>query len=110
MGFICFLDFREGKHVDLMDYMLNGVIHEFRQDFKFNFIDVWSISSPVLDEFGGGFLQFCFCISFRVICILLQQLMNLEDSSGSEREFALDLWAIVICFPPIEADAVLEAL
>ena len=40
MGFICFLNFREGKHVDLMDYMLNGVVHELSQSFKFNFINV----------------------------------------------------------------------
>ena len=77
-----------------MDYMLNGMIHEFSQSFKFNFINVCGVAHPVRDEFGGGIHCLHLCVMVRVVCMLVQQLLYLEDLSGSKAELTLDFGAI----------------
>ena len=79
-----------------MDHMLNGMIHELSQSFKFNFIDVCRVAHPVLDEFGGGVCCLHLCVMVGVVCMLIQQLSYLEDLSGSKAELTLDFGAIIV--------------
>ena len=79
-----------------MDHVLDGMIHELSQSFKFNFVDVCRVAHPVLDEFGGGIHCLHLCvIMVRVVCMLVQQLLYLEDLSGSKAELTLDFGAII---------------
>ena len=77
-----------------MDYMLNGMIHEFSQSFKFNFVNVCRVAHPVLDKFGSGICCLHLCVMVRVVCMLVQQLLYLEDLSGSKAELTLDFGAV----------------
>ena len=43
-------------------------------------------------------------------CIIIQQLVNLVDFSGSKAEFALDLWAIIVCFLSTEVVVIPKTL
>ena len=78
-----------------MDYMLNRMIHEFSQSFKFNFINVCRVVHPVLDKFGGGIRCLHLCVMVGVVCMLVQQLSYLEDLSGSKAELTLDFGVLV---------------
>ena len=74
-----------------MDHVLDGMIQELSQSFKFNFVDMCRVAHPVLDELGGGIHCFHLCVMVRVVCMLVQQLPYLEDLSGSKAELTLDL-------------------
>ena len=91
-GFFCF---QESKHVDLMDHVLDGMIHELSQSFKFNFIDVCRVAHPVLDELSDGIHCLHLCVMVGVVCMLVQQLSYLEDLSGSKAELTVDFGAII---------------
>ena len=78
-----------------MDHVLDGMIHELSQSFKFNFINVCRVACPVLDEFGGGIHCLHLCVMVRVVCMLAKQLSYL-DLSGSKAELTLDFGAIIV--------------
>ena len=78
-----------------MDYMLDGMIHELSQSFKFNFVNVCRVTCPVLDKFSGGICCLHLCVMVGVVCMLDQQLSYLEDLSGSKAELTLDFGAII---------------
>ena len=79
-----------------MDHVLDGMIHELSQSFKFNFVNVCRVAHPVLDEFGGGIHCLHLHVTVGVVCMLVQQLSYLQDLSGSKAEFTLNLGAIVV--------------
>ena len=79
-----------------MDHMLDGMIHELSQSFKFNFVNVCRVAHPVLDEFASGICCLHLCVMVRVVCMLVQQLLYLEDLSGSKAELTLDFGPIIV--------------
>ena len=79
-----------------MDHLLNGMIHELSQSFKFNFVDVCRVVDPVINEFGNGIHCLHLCVMVGVVCMLIQQLSYLEDLSGSKAELTLNFGAIIV--------------
>ena len=78
-----------------MDHV-DGMIHEVSQSFKFNFINVCRVAHPVLDKLSSGIHCLHLCVTVRVVCMLVQQLMYLEDLSGSKAELTLDFGTIIV--------------